>query len=101
MLYILFLTDVFVTVRHCSLLFVAAPNSSELFIFSNFIFAKKIKFYNFVYCCVFHRYFVFRTSCDRDDEKLPSKYIVERTRFYVLLKLEKKVTNCWVEIFSH
>ena len=42
-----------------------------------------------MYCRVRHRYFVFRTSCDRDDEKLPLKYIVERTQFYVSLKLEK------------
>ena len=87
-------TDVFVTVHHCSSLFVAVPNSSELFFSKfqcNFTFVEKvIKFYNFVYCRVRHRFFVFRTSCDRDDEKLSLKYIVERTRFYVSLKLEKK-----------
>ena len=80
----------FVTVRHCSLLFVTVPNSSELF-FSNFTFVEKvIKFYNFVYCRVRHRFFVFRSSCDHDDETLSLKYIVERTRFFVSLKLEKK-----------
>ena len=78
----------------CSLLFVTVPNSSELFFFSkfqcNFTFVEKIiKFYNFVCCRVRHRFFLFRTSCDHDDEKLPLKYIVERTRFYVSLKLEK------------
>ena len=51
-----------------------------------------------MYCRVRHRFFfLFRTSCDHDDEKLPLKYIVERTRFYVSLKLEKTVTNCSVE----
>ena len=75
---------------------------SELFFFLNFNAAlhllKNIKFCNFVYCCVRHRFSLFRTSCDRDDEKLPLKYIVERARLYVSLKLEKKtVTNCSVE----
>ena len=106
-----FFTDVFVTVRHCSslfvtvrycsLLFVTVPNSSELFFSKfqcNFTFIEKvIKFYNFVYCRVRHRFFLFRTSCDHDDVKLPLKYIVERTRFYVSLKLEKTVTSCSVE----
>ena len=85
-----FFTDLFVTVRHCSLLFVTVftvPNSSELVFFSKF--QQVIKFYNFVYC-VRHRYFVFRTSCDRDDEKMTLKYIVERTRFYASLKFKKK-----------
>ena len=97
-------TDVFVTVRYCSLLFVTVRHCSEQCrtVFSkfqcNFTFVEKIiKFYNFVYRCVRHRFFVFRTSCDRDDEKLSLKYIVERTRFYVSLKLEKTVTNCSVE----
>ena len=91
-----FFTDVFVTVRYCSSLFVTVRYCSEQFrtVFSkfqcNFTFVEKvIKFYNFVYCCVRHRFFVFRTSCDRDDENLSLKYIVERTRFYVSLKLEK------------
>ena len=95
-------------VRYCSSLFVTVRYCSEQFrtVFSkfqcNFTFVEKIiKSYNFVYCRVRHRFFLFRTSCDRDDENLSLKYIVERTRFYVLLKLEKKVTNCWVEIFSH
>ena len=99
-----FFTDVFVTVRYCSLLFVTVRYCSEQFrtVFSkfqcNFTFVEKIiKFYNFVYCRVRHRFFLFRTSCDRDDEKLSLKYIVERTRFYVSLKLEKTVTNCSVE----
>ena len=93
-------------VRYCSSLFVTVRYCSEQFrtvFFSKFqckfTFAEKVvKFYNFVYCRVRHRFFVFRTSCDRDDEKLPLKYIVEQTRFYVSLKLEKQtVTNCSVE----
>ena len=77
----------FVTVRHCSLLFRTVFFSKFQ---CKFTFAKKIKLYNFVYFRVRHHYFLFRTSCDRDDEKLPLKYIVERIRFYVSLKLEKK-----------
>ena len=50
-----------------------------------------------LYCRVRHRFFLFRTSCEHDDENLSLKYIVERTRFYVSLKLEKTVTNCSVE----
>ena len=80
-------SSLFVTVRHCSLQFRTVFFSKFL---CNFTFVEKIiKFYNFVYCRVRHRFFVFRTSCDHDDEKLPLKYIVERTRFYVSLKLEK------------
>ena len=99
-----FFTDVFVTVRYCSLLFVTVRHCSLQFrtVFSkfqcNFTFVEKIiKFYNFVYCRVRHRFFLFRTSCEHDDENLSLKYIVERTRFYVSLKLEKTVTNCSVE----
>ena len=81
-------------VRYCSSLFVTVRYCSELFFFVNFNanlhLLKKIKLYNFVYFRVRHHYFLFRTSCDRDDEKLPLKYIVERIRFYVSLKLEKK-----------
>ena len=95
----------FIDVRYSSLLFVTVRYCSEQFrtvFFSkfqcNFTFVEKIiKFYNFVYCRVRHRLFLFRTSCDRYDENLPLKYIVERTQFYVSLKLEKTVTNCSVE----
>ena len=91
-------SSLFVTVRHCSLLFIAVPNCIFFVNFNAILhLLKKIKLYNFVYCCVRHRFFLFRTSCDHDDEKLPLKYIVERTRFYVSLKLEKTVTNCSVE----
>ena len=84
-------------VRYRSSLFVTVRYSSEQFrtVFSNFqskfTFVEKIiKFYNFVYCRVRHRFILFQTSCHHDDENLSLKYIVERTRFYVSLKLEKK-----------
>ena len=87
-------SQLFSRVRYCSSLFVTVRYSSELFFFSkfqcNFTLLKNDKFCNFIYCRVRLRFFVFQTSCDRDDENLPLKYIVERTRFYVSLKLEKK-----------
>ena len=42
-------------------------------------------------------FFLFLTSSDCDSEKLPLKYIVEQTRLYVSLKLEKNNSD---ELFS-
>ena len=78
-------SSLFVTVRHCSLLFQTDPNCFFLNFDAILHLLKWIKKYNFVYCCVRHRYFVFQTSCDHDDEKKPLIYIVELTRFYVSL----------------
>ena len=47
--------------------------------------------YNCVYICATRRFFpVLNYSSDRDSEKLPLRYIVKRTRFYVSWKFEKK-----------
>ena len=98
---VLYCSSLFVTVRHCSSLSVTVRYCSEQFrtvFFLNFdailhLLKKKYKVLLFCVLSCSSSVFLFRTSCDRDDEKLPLKYIVERTQFYVSLKLEKKYSD--------